>query len=405
MRQLAQCGLEVDQKLHHAFTLAASKPDIRPEDDGLPDSYITLALYRTNTILSRMIDLQERRLNLFHDYKLAPPCPLDEVVAGEKLADVLNESITLLGDKKTLGVGHFLRAIVKLTLDQDAHDVSYLGFHDQVIHNTFSAETILWGLGHTAWTPVSKAPELRLILENLDGRYPIEDHEYLLTLDHDHLVFRPTSILDTYNIARVEGPPVKRLAVLPHLEGNYGGFRAAEILELEDLINSKSTKEKDLQKFFENHQAFSRLWDFRDVYPQIVLTREDDGELIPDFLLVDPALQRATIVDLKMPKKKVTIGTKNRRRFSAAVEEAIAQLRLYKDWFEDRHNRMKLKELCGLEIYRPRLAVIIGRASSFIDEVERQRLAASSPDIQVVTYDDIAEKAKRRLLLIAGAQR
>jgi len=85
MRQLAQYGLEFDQKLRHAFELAASKPDIRPEDDGLPDSYITLALYRTNTILSRMIDLQERRLNIFHDYKLAPPCSLDEVVPGEKL--------------------------------------------------------------------------------------------------------------------------------------------------------------------------------------------------------------------------------------------------------------------------------------------------------------------------------
>jgi len=40
MRQMAQCGLEFDQKLQHAFELAASKPDIRPEDDGLPDSYI-----------------------------------------------------------------------------------------------------------------------------------------------------------------------------------------------------------------------------------------------------------------------------------------------------------------------------------------------------------------------------
>jgi hypothetical protein len=405
MRQMAQWGLEFDQKLRHAFELAASKPDIRPEDDGLPDSYITLALYRTNTVLSRIVDLQEQRLNFFHDYKLAPPCVLDDVVPGEKLARVLNEAISDLGGGKVLGVGHFLRAIVRLTLDQSAHDVGYLGFRDQVIHNTFSAETILWGLGHTAWTPVSKAPELKVILENLDGRYPIDDHEYLLTFERGRFVFRPTSVLDPFDVGRAQGPPVRRLAVLPHFGSNYGGFRTSEILELEDLINSKVTREADLQQFFERHPAFLRLWDFRDVYPQVVLTREEDGELIPDFVLIDPELQQATIVDLKLPLKRIAVGTKNRRHFSQAVEEAKAQLRLYQSWFDDRHNRLTLKDRFGLEIYRPRLAVVIGRSSSFSDEVERQRLIASTPDIQVVTYDDIAERAKRRLLLVAGAER
>jgi len=198
-----------------------------------------------------------------------------------------------------------------------------------VIHNTFSAETILWGLGYTAWTPVSKAPELKVILENLDGRHPIDDHEYLLTFERDRFVFRPTSILDPFDVARAERPPARRLAVLPHFGNNYGGFRPSEVLELEDLINSKSSREADLQKFFERYPAFLRLWDFRDVYPQIVLTREEDGDLIPDFLLVDPELQQATIVDLKLPSNRIAVGIKNRRHFSNAVEEAKAQLRLY----------------------------------------------------------------------------
>lgn len=405
MHQMAHCGLEFDQKLKHAFELAASKPDIRPEDEGLPDSYVTLALYRTNTVLSRLVDLQERRLNIFHDYKLAPPCALDEVVPGRKLAGVLNEAISSIGDARVLGVGHFLRAIVRLTLDRSAYDLRYTGFGDGVIHNTFSAETILWGLGHTAWTPVSKAPELKLVLDNLDGRHPIDDHEYLLTLDRGRLVFRPTSILDPFDVIRAEGAPARRLAILPHFGSKYGGFRGSEILELEDLINNNVTREADLQHFFERHPAFLRLWDFRDVYPQVVLTREEDGDLIPDFLLIDPQLQQATIVDLKLPHKRIAVGTKNRRHFSHAVEEARAQLRQYQSWFEDRHNRLALKDRFGLEIYRPRLALIIGRASSFTDEVERQRLVGSSPEIQVVTYDDIAERAKRRLLLVAGAER
>lgn len=405
MRQMASCGLEFDQKLRHAFELAASKPDVRPEDDGLPDSYITLALYRTNTVLTRLVDLKERRLNLFHEYKLAPPCPVEEIRPGHKLARVLNEAISSLGNARVIGVGHFLRAVVRLTLDEPAHDVSYLGFRDQVIHNTFSAETILWGLGHTAWTPVSKAPELKQILDNLDGRHPVEDHEYLLTVEQGRVVFRPTSILDPYDVTRTQGPPVRRLAILPHFAGNYGGFRTDEILELEDLVNSVATSESDLQRFFERHPAFLRMWDFREVYPQIVLTREDGDELIPDFLLIDPELQHATIVDLKLPTTKITVGTKNRRRFSQAIEEAKAQLRTYQSWFDDRHNRLRLKDRFGLEIYRPRLAVVIGRSSSFLDELERQRLSSTALDVQVVTYDDIAERAKRRLFLIGEAER
>ncbi len=404
--QMSRLGYEFDQKLRHAFELAASKPDIRPEDEGLPDSYITLALYRSNTVLSRLVNLQERRYNLFHEYKRAPRCSLDEVVPGHKLAGVLNEAIADLGEgNKVIGVGHFLRAVVRLTLDQPAYDLGEFGFGGQVSHNTFSAETLLWGLGHTAWTPISKAPELKVILDNLDSRHPIEDHEYLLTMENGRIIFRPTSILDPFSLARAKGPPVQQLAVMPHFTDKYGGFYTSEILELEDMINSRVTREADLQHFFEQHPSFLRLWDFRDVYSQVVLTREEDGELIPDFLLIDQDLQQATVVDLKLPQKHIAVGTKNRRHFSQAVEEAKAQLRQYQSWFDDRHNRLKLRDRFGLEIYRPRLAMVIGRSSAFSDEVERQRLIATSPDVQVVTYDDIAERAKRRLLLIAEAER
>ncbi len=55
----------------------------------------------------------------------------------------------------------------------------------------------------------------------------------------------------------------------------------------------------------------------------------------------------------------------------------------------------------GMEIYEPRLAVIIGRSSWFLDEFDRQRLQADNPDIEVVTYDDIADFAKQRRVIIS----
>jgi len=405
LQQLADHDLEFDQKLKAAFDLAASKPGVDPEDVGMPDSYITLALYRSNTILSRLVTLDETRLNIFHEYKKAPACSPRSVIAGERLCRVLNVAHELGGSADTIGVGHFLKAVVKLTLDTEAIDAETMGFPGQVLHNTFSSETLLWGLGHTAWTPVSKAPELRTIMEALDGRDPIEDHQYLLSVDRGRILFRPTSILDPYSMTDEGEKPVNRLALLPHFKDQYGGFIASEILEFEDLINNPKAAEADLQRFLEEHPHFLRLWDFRDVYPQVFLTHEGDDRLIPDFLLLDPILQKALIMDLKLPMQRIAVGRKNRRHFSAAITEARSQLLRYRDWFEQSSNREALKKRFGMNIYRPCLAVVIGRQADFTNEMERQTLSSQTPDLEVVTYDDVAEFAKRRLLLLERARR
>jgi hypothetical protein len=120
---------------------------------------------------------------------------------------------------------------------------------------------------------------------------------------------------------------------------------------------------------------------------------------------VDPEAQRATIVDLKLPQAKLVRRQKNRDRFSVAVAEARAQLLEYRDWFEERGNRERLKERLGIEIYRPHLGVVIGSSSEFRDAFDRQKLLATVPDIEIVTYDDIVASAQRRLALIRSAIR
>jgi hypothetical protein len=169
------------------------------------------------------------------------------------------------------------------------------------------------------------------------------------------------------------------------------------------LHNSKKTEERDLQRFFEQHPHFLRRWEFRDVHSQVVLTREDEGPLIPDFVLVDPALSSATIVDLKLPDVRTVIKKQNRDRFSALVLEARAQLLEYRDWFEEKKNRHSLHERFGLEIYRPRLAIVIGGPDGALPPYELQKLRSRLSDVDVVTYADIAEHARRRMLLVERA--
>jgi len=185
-------------------------------------------------------------------------------------------------------------------------------------------------------------------------------------------------------------------ALLTHFRDRYGLFTCDQLEELEALINDPHVREEALQAFFERNTHFLRRGDYREVYSQPYLCHRDSGYLIPDFILTDRQLGKAAVVELKLPHPKLIRRQNNRERFSAAVLEARAQLLRYRDWFRNEDNRRSLSRLVGMEIYEPRLAVIIGRSSEFRDALDRQCLSADSPDIEVVTYDDIVTFAHRR---------
>ena len=403
LAQLSNCGLEFDQKLMRALEVSASKPNLGPEDRGFPDSYLTLALYRLNSVLTSLVDLDETRYNLFHEYKLAPRCDVNEVIPGDRLCDVLNKAVETNASGKTLGAGHFLKAIVSLTLDQEAYEAP--GFVNQVIHNTFSAETLLWGLGHDAWTPVEKVPELRQILGSLDGRNAVDDVQYMMTYQKGQMVIRPTSELGSFAMAAGNGGIAHRKGILTHFKDQFAPVTPDEILELEDLINNQRVKEAELQRFFEQHPQFLRMWDYREVFPHVYLTREDEGPLIPDFVLLDRDLQKAMIVDLKLPNAKTVVAKKNRDRFSSLILDARSQLLEYKDWFEDSTNREKLKTQFGMEVFRPSLGVVVGSSREFASDYQKQKLRAQYADVEVVTYNDVVKSAARRMTLVNSATR
>lgn len=401
LQQLKLNGILFDQLLYRALEVSASDVDLTPEDEGFPDSYLTVALYRLNTILTRTVTLDEKRWNVFHDYRKASRCSPDEVVPGRRLCRVLNRAVDLAKPGRVIGIGHYLRAVISLSLDEKPE--SAYGFPGQVIHNTFSVESLLWGLGYSAWTPLTQAREVSDLLKALAGREDVENIQYLMAFEGSRMVFRPTSILDPVGISDERGKITKGLGVLTHFKDLYAGVTPDEILALEELLNNPMVKEADLQRFFDEHHQFFSMWNFTDIYPHVYLTREDQGPLIPDFILVSRELQRATIVDLKLPKGKTVIHKQNRDRFSAAVEEARNQLLEYRDWFEDFSNRQRLKDKLGMEVYRPRLGVIIGTTQEFRNLMERQKLTSRYPDIEVVTYDDVLANAQRRLTLVKGA--
>ncbi|HIJ74410.1 MAG TPA: DUF4263 domain-containing protein [Candidatus Hydrogenedentes bacterium] len=305
---------------------------------------------------------------------------------------VINTAIARARNKHTLGTRDFLRTVVTESIE----------YRDDWQRRPHTADVLAMAYGYDHTAPLSQCPEVLALLKNLQASLIAdEDYQYMLALENGVIRFRVASTLDDYVQENDSGLWVPHRAMLQHID-QLGWFTADSIHELEDLLNSSNATENDFQEFFERYPLFLRTSDYREVYPHLYLTHTDDGPLIPDFILTDRELQKAAIAELKLPGPKLIRRQRNRERFADAVMAARAQLLTYREWFRDKHNRLLLKQSVKMEIYEPHMMVIIGRSSDFQDEFDRQRLMSRTPDIQIVTYDDILTQARRRMAIIEG---
>jgi len=172
-----------------------------------------------------------------------------------------------------------------------------------------------------------------------------------------------------------------------------------EIREFQELINKPGVKEKELQKFLENNSNFLRGLNYQNIYPQLVLEREEKGSLRPDFILEPFKGDWCDILEVKLPKPDVVIGSKDRDVLAAALHQVAAQLREYAAYFENPKYRKWFYQKYGLKCYRPRLIALVGRDMLKMSEVEIRRAMTCYADLDVVTFDKLLKIAKNRLLI------
>lgn len=372
--------MELDQRMSLAFQKADKGGQGEYTDSGLFAS-----LLQTNPALCRYVALPNdfvgsaREWVRFH-------------YAHGYLRIALGKAAARTHGQTTLGVVDFLCVLIDKGMKTG----------DDYSRRPYSVDLLTQLLYGDRSKPLSECPEARAILEKLKSAVDgAEDFQYILAQEGGRVVFRVVSVLDDYVQDSRPGIFRPQRALLTHIGDEFGLFTEEEIRELEDLLNSKSAQELDFQRFFEGHQHFLRQWDYREVHSHVTLYRPEGG-LIPDFILTDRELQKAAILDLKLPKAKLIRRQDNRERFADSVMEARSQLLRYRDWFTESKNRQDLKDRVGMTIYEPDLMVIIGRSSEFVDEFDRQRLHADNPEIEVVTYDDILTFANRRRMIIRG---
>jgi hypothetical protein len=166
--------------------------------------------------------------------------------------------------------------------------------------------------------------------------------------------------------------------------------------ELEELINSRDLRENQLQGFFERNPQFLLGDIYEEAHPHIVLQRANAGPLIPDFAL-KPHNPKALcdLLELKLPGAKLIVGNNNRRRLSAAVLDACAQLREYSDYFETPENRETILNTYRLRFFRPRMIVIIGKRGDYL-ATDIRKAESERPNLTITTYDDLIERARAR---------
>ena len=380
---LTSAGVEPDQRVLDA---------LRMQDPEHPVDSIPL-LYALQKLNARGLHLLP---NLWGEHPwnehLRPPGEAsDDHLANLKAGHVdilLKKAVRHVGPTKSLGSAELLKGIV-------THAIENPDFTLRLV----TLDHIVAAACGDPRRNVHDVPQLkelfRLANEVVDG---VEDYQYILTFDGTGVRFRVVSTLGDYVQPAASGLLFPQRALLTHLD-SYGFFTSESIGELESLINDPKAREREFQEFFERHPSFLRQRDYREVHPHVYLQRNDAGPLIPDFILTNTEAQRAAIVELKRAgalRGKLVRHQDNRVRFADAVMEARAQLMQYRDWFDIPQHRDAIKEAVGIEIYRPRMMVIIGRASDFRPGIERARLEDQNREVELVTYDDILRYAKER---------
>jgi hypothetical protein len=204
----------------------------------------------------------------------------------------------------------------------------------------------------------------------------------------------------SHAIHEVETKPSQVIVGRPGVIANtIGAVFSDEIREFERLINSDDTQERHLQKFLEKYPNFLKGLNYENIYPQIILERDNDGSLRPDFILEPYNDAFCDILDIKLPSQKFFVGRKDRENLAAGLHEVAAQLREYASYFEEEKYRKFVREKYGLNVYKPRLIAIVGRDMRQMTEDKFRRALTVYDNLRFMTFDELLHHARRRILI------
>lgn len=165
--------------------------------------------------------------------------------------------------------------------------------------------------------------------------------------------------------------------------------------EFEKLLDRKGTDEKSLQRFLHEH-----YWMFGPEYTKIYRETWAGMKSRNDFLL-----KKETgfhdILELKLPSDDLFVGSR-KPKMSGVLKDAISQMAEYLHYYYVHY--LSHKEETGFDILYPKGIIILGRTK----ESERVLLEyhkAILNKIEILTYDDVARRARQVIKTIKKSRR
>ena len=106
-----------------------------------------------------------------------------------------------------------------------------------------------------------------------------------------------------------------------------------------------------------------------------------------------------TFPDGTIEIQKLIVGRNDRATLAAGVHEVVAQLREYSAYFEQERYRKFVRDRYGLRVYRPRLIALVGRDMWQMTSEEVRRAMTAYENLEVLTFDNLIEHCKTRILV------
>ena len=174
-----------------------------------------------------------------------------------------------------------------------------------------------------------------------------------------------------------------------------GRLEMRGLSDLETLINNRTTKEADLQSFFETYPQFLFALDERycEIRPHVCLLDAKRERLVPDFMARIEDSGIWDVIELKRPQHTLTVRNSKAERPSAAAARAVAELLQYRDFFSTRDNRNRVGDRFQTTPYEPCLVLVIGRGRTR-ERYEWRSTRAGFPRVQIVSYDYVFRRAQ-----------
>jgi acyl carrier protein len=167
--------------------------------------------------------------------------------------------------------------------------------------------------------------------------------------------------------------------------------------ELEEMINSPSVTERDLQLFFEKYPELLKCDEYNVVIPQARIINDEHEAWRADFVL-QPFDQNGfcKVLELKLPEAATIREPKHGHlRIYSELLSAINQLKDYGEAFHSPYTRKRFRDVYNVDVFSPDLQLIAGRRWDAVHLRNMQEVQRRN-GVKVDDWDTCLEKLRRQ---------